>query len=187
MLEVTAGQPEEDIDVTYLSAIVSEKDSCWTVNIEINGNPMIFKLDTGAEVTAITESTLAKLGNVKLSPVTKSLRGPDRKPLNVIGRLNAALSSSKHQCNHEVYVIQQLKHNLLGLPAIKELHLLAQIDHISLNHSSIINHYPKIFTGLGIFKKDFEITIKPETKPFAIYTPCKVPLPLRQKVQNELA
>ena len=94
---------------------------------------MIFKLDTGAEVTAITESTLAKLGNVKLSPVTKFLCGPGRKPLNV---LNAALSSSNHQCNH---VIQQLKHDLLGLPAIKELQLLAQIDHISLNHSSIIN------------------------------------------------
>ena len=123
---------------------------------------MIFKLDTGAEVTAITESTPAKLGNVKLSPVTKSLYGPDRKPLNVIGRLNAALSSSNYQCNHEVHVIQQLKHNLLGLPAInykyKELQLLAQIDHISLNHSSIINQYPKIFTGLGTFKKDFEIT-----------------------------
>lgn len=54
VLEVTAGQPEEDIDVTYLSVIVSEKDSCWTVNIEINGKPMIFKSDTGTEVTAIT-------------------------------------------------------------------------------------------------------------------------------------
>ena len=52
VLEVTAEQPKEDIDVTYLSAIVSEKDSCWTINIEINGKPMIFKLDTGAEVTA---------------------------------------------------------------------------------------------------------------------------------------
>ena len=132
----------------------------------------------GAKVTAITESTLAKLGNVKLSPVTKSLCGPDRKPLNVIGRLNATLSSTNHQCDHEVYVIQLLKHNLLGLPAIKELHLLAQIDHISLNHSSIINQYPKIFTGLETFKKDFEISINPDAKPFAIYTPRKVPLPL---------
>ena len=76
---------------------------------------------------------------------------------------------------------------MLGLPAIKELHLLAQIDHISLNNSSIINQYPKIFTGLGTFKKDFEITIKPEAKPFAIYIPRKVPLPFRQKVQDELA
>ena len=65
VLEVTAGQSEEDIDVTYLSAIVSEKDSCWTINIEINGKPMIFKLDTGAEVTAITESTLAKIRQCK--------------------------------------------------------------------------------------------------------------------------
>ena len=28
VLEVTVGQPEEDIDVTYVSAIVSKKDSC---------------------------------------------------------------------------------------------------------------------------------------------------------------
>ena len=104
-----------------------------------------------------------------------------------MGRLNATLASTNHKCNHEVYVIKQLKHNLLGLPAIKELQLLAQIDHISLNHSSIINKFPKLFTGLGTFKKDFEITIKSDAKPFAIHTPRKVPLPLRQKVQDELA
>ena len=64
---------------------------------------------------------------------------------------------------------------------------MAQIDHISLNHSSIINKFSKLFTGLGTFKKYFEITIKPDAKPFAIHTPRKVPLPLRQKVQDELA
>ena len=73
VLEVTANQLEEDLDVTYLSAIVPENDSSCTVNIENNGQHMTFKLDTGAEVTAITDSTLAKIGNVKLSPVTKSL------------------------------------------------------------------------------------------------------------------
>ena len=123
---------------------------------------MTFKLDTGAEVTAIIESTFTKLGNVKLSPVTKSLCGPNRKSLDVTGRLKATLSSTKYTCNHEVYVIKDLKHNLLGLSAIKELHLLKKIDHINLNHSSIINKYPKLFPGLGTFKKDFEITIRPE-------------------------
>ena len=119
--DVTTEQLEETVDVTYLSAIVSEKDSCWTVNTEINGQPVIFKLHTEAEVKAITELTLTKIGNIKLSPVTKSLCGPDRKPLNVMGRLNATLALTNHKCNHEVYVIKQLKHNLLGLPAIKEL------------------------------------------------------------------
>ena len=37
VLEVTEEQLEEDLGVTYLSAIVSENDSCWTFNIEING------------------------------------------------------------------------------------------------------------------------------------------------------
>ena len=61
VLEVTTNRQEENLDVTYLSAIVFENDSCWTVNIEINVQHMTFKLDTGAEVTAITESTLASL------------------------------------------------------------------------------------------------------------------------------
>ena len=39
--DVTTEQLEETLDVTYLSAIVSEKDSCWTVNIEINSQPVI--------------------------------------------------------------------------------------------------------------------------------------------------
>ena len=52
---------------------------------------MIFKLDTGAEVTAKIESILAKLGHVKLSPVTKSLCGPHRKPLHVIVKKAIAL------------------------------------------------------------------------------------------------
>ena len=105
-------------------------------------------------VTAITESTLTKLGNAKLSLVTKSLCGPDRKPLEVTGRVKATLYSKNHKCDHEVYVIKEQKHNLLGLPAIKELQLLKQIDHISLNHSSIINKYPNfIFWPWKIHQK----------------------------------
>ena len=161
LLEVTTEHLTEDSDVTYLSAIMSVNDSCWTVNFEINGQHMTFKLDTQAEVTVIPESNFTKLGNVKLSPVTKSLCGPDRKPLDVTGRLKATLSSKNHTCDHEVYVIKDLKHNLLDLPAIKQLQLLKQIDHIDLHHSSIINKYPKLFSSLGTFKKDFEITIRP--------------------------
>ena len=46
---------------------------------------MKFKVDTGAEVTAVTKLALTQLGNVKLHPATKILCGPDRKPLKVLG------------------------------------------------------------------------------------------------------
>ena len=49
------------------------------------------------------------------------------------------------------------------------------------------NQWLKLFTGLGTFKGDFEITIQPETKPFAIHTPRRVPILLRQKAKDELS
>ena len=66
----------EDLDVSYLSTIGTDNDSSWNATIQINGQSVVFKLDTGAEVTAITESTLTKLGNVQLRPAVKSLCGP---------------------------------------------------------------------------------------------------------------
>ena len=80
-------EPDEDLDVIYLDAIESGKGSTWNVTIDINGQPVMFKLDTGAEVTAVTQETLTKLGDVVLKPATKSLCGPDRKPLKVLGKL----------------------------------------------------------------------------------------------------
>ena len=181
--EVTE-QLVEDPETSFLSAIGSVNESSWNITIMINGQPIIFKLDTGAEVTAITESTLAKLDNVQLSPANKSLCGPDRKPLQVMGKLTVTLSSTNHKCNHDVHAIQLLKHNLSGLPAIKELHLLAQVDHMNLSQCQVINQY---LSGLGTFKKEFEITVRSDAKPFAIYTRHKVPLHLRQKVKDELS
>ena len=160
----------EDLDMSYLSAIGSDNDSSWNATIQINGQSVVFKLDTGAEV-AITEPTLTKVGNIQLSPAAKSLCGPDRKPLKVKGTLTAELAYTNSKCRHDVYVIEQLKHNLLGLPAIRELDLLTQVDYIDSTHYQVVNKFPKLFTGLGTFKGDFEITIQPEAKPFAIYTP----------------
>ena len=39
IMEQTDNQLAEDLDVTYLSAIVSGNYSCWTVDIEINDLP----------------------------------------------------------------------------------------------------------------------------------------------------
>ena len=58
----------------------------------MNGETMKFKVDIGAEVTAITELALTQLGNVQLYPATKILCGPDRMPLKVIGQTPATLS-----------------------------------------------------------------------------------------------
>ena len=141
-------EPDEDLDVIYLDAIESGKGSTWNVTIDLNGQPVMFKIDTGAEVTAVTQETLTKLGNVVLKSATKYLCGPDRKPLKVLGKLTVSLSSTHHKFDQEVYVLQQLKHNLLALPAIQQLHLLAQVNQINQTHCPKISkpfHRARIF------------------------------------------
>lgn len=58
----------------------------------------------------------------------KRLHGPDNRPLHVMGELFAALSCKGRSSVHPVYVFRKLQQNLLGLPAIQSLNLLAQVD-----------------------------------------------------------
>ena len=78
----------------------------------------------------------------------------------------------------------QLQHNLLGLSAIQALQFLAQAD--SMAEKSIPEQYPVLFNGLGTFPNEYEIKLKPDAKPFALFTPRNVPLPLLKRVQTEL-
>ena len=63
----------------------TEKD-VWEVTLNVQGKPVIFKLDTGAEVTALSELVWNSLGlNVHLQTAEICLFGPDRCPLQVLG------------------------------------------------------------------------------------------------------
>ncbi len=65
------------------------------------------------------------------------------------------------------------------------MHVLAQVDGIS---TPIPEQYLNLFKGLGTFKgKSYTIQLKPDAKPFALFTPRHVSLPLRREVQDRLA
>ena len=164
--------------MAFLSAVVSTDETSWTANIRVNGETMKFKVDTGAEVTAVTKLALTQLGIVQLHPATKTLCGPDRKPLKVLGQTSATLSHCGKSCIHDIFVVEKLKHNLLGLPAIKDLNLLVMVNHMSSNYTEIVNKFPSVFTGLGSLSNEFETQLKLDAKPFALYTPRKVPYAL---------
>ena len=52
----------------------------------------------------------------------------------------------------------------------------------------IKEQFPSLFIGLGIFHdSSYEIQLKLDSKPFALFTPRNVPLPLRDKVKDKLA
>ena len=86
------------------------------MQISVNQVNLHFKLDTGAEVTAISEKAYKALGSPKTTQPVKKLCGPTNKPLKVIGRLTVSMTHKDHSCEQDIFMVSHLHHNLLGLP-----------------------------------------------------------------------
>ena len=103
----------------------------WVVDLEVRGHIIPFKLDTGAEVTAITEQKYHRLGQPKLSSPSRVLYGPAHQPLSILGELDAKLRKGERSTVGAVYVVEGLKCNLLSLQMLTELQLLRRVNMVS--------------------------------------------------------
>ena len=104
-------------------------------------------------------------------------------------QFSPTLGVKERTTQQTVYVVKGLKSNLLGLPAIQALQLLtARLGTVQEQsyRDKIVSEYPGIFQGLGTLGEPYEIDIDPEAKPYAIFSPRRVPYPLQNKVKEEL-
>ena len=88
------------------------------------------------------------------------------------------LSYNAKSATQQVFVVRDLQHKLLGLPAIRDLEIITGINAIEFR---IPDQYPALFTGLGTSKGEYTIKLKPDAQPFSLFTPRNVPIPLREK------
>ena len=168
-LTMESDNNNDDTDRAYLDTVRGEQSRIWVVDVKINDRTVSFKVDTGAEVTAISEPTWSSLGiTTPLAKAKTLLFGPDQRPLEVVGKAPLPLAYNQKTCVQTVYIIKGLKNNLLGLPAIIELKFLSNVCSVE---KSIVSQYPALFTGLGSFSQEYEIKIKPNSQPFALCTP----------------
>lgn len=191
---VSTVESTNDMDAAYLDTVSASKESAWLTQIQVNGEKNIsFKMDTGAEVTAISVNTHEQLKKPRLTTASKILYGPSRTKLKVKGVFEATLSRGNMSVKQPIFVVDSLKCNLLGLPAIAALKLAARLDATvgekpeSAAHAEILQKYPSVFQGLGNLGDEYEIKLKPDAKPYSLFAPRHIPLPLRPKVQEELS
>lgn len=88
---------------TIFLGSVSAKEDPWITEIAVAGTKVQFKIDTGADVTAISESTFKNIfSHTKkptVKPVTRPLKGPGGQPLDVIGMSRLVLQKGdQKQC-----------------------------------------------------------------------------------------
>ena len=185
---VSTLQEGDTVDSAFLDTVSSERKNTWFSNITISGKEMPFKLDTGAEVTAVSKKTWQMLGEPALQPPNKQLYGPAQQPLEVLGHFRGHLSYRGREATHPVFVVNNLNTNLLGLPSISTLHLAVRMDALDVPTTADIikRKFSKVFHGLGNLGDEYDIKLQPDAKPYALFTPRHVPLPLRPKVAEEL-
>lgn len=145
---------------------------------------ILFKVDTVAEVTVISEETWKSLHSAEpLQRPNTFLCGPDHTQLTVLGKIILTLTLNDTSCEQPVYVVKNIIKNLLGFPAIKALNSLSHVESVDKN---IVLLYLSLFTGLGTFAQEYKIQLKSNAQLFALNTPRNIPLALRPKVQAEL-
>ena len=133
---------------------------------------MPFKIDTGAEVTAISDqdSRLWRmLPGRNLS--ARVLFGPTQHALKVLGQFNGTFQIGQKTSTETVFIVSGLKINLLGLPAIKSLQLLQQVYSVFSLEQTIREKFPKVFQGLGTLGAPYIIKLKEGAKPYVLYAP----------------
>ena len=172
-------------ETVFLGAVTEDSKGQWDATICVNGTSVKFKIDTGAEVTVISDSAHKTIGSPPLEKPDRILRGPSNRKLPVVGAFMADLQTEKKVCQHRVYVVKNLHTPLLGRPAIESLEILARIGSTTVKQTPK-EKFPGLFQGLGKLDGEYHITLKPGATPYSLNAPRRVPIPLMKSVKEEL-
>ena len=178
---------QEDDQESFLGRVTNHNNpTAWAVTLQLNGSPSTFLIDTGAEVTVISEDTHDSLGNPTLSPPPRSLKGPSNHTLPVKGFFSALLKCDHNETRQDVYVVKRLHQQLLGRPAIVALGLVVRTGAITTLLKWPMKDFPRLFKGLGSLDYPYTIQLRPGAIPFSQPVVRRVAIPLMQPVKQEL-
>ena len=167
---------------SFLGSISGEEDP-WVITLNLQEKPVTLHIDTGAEVTVISEKVWGSVGRPELTRSDRTLRGPDSRIIPTLGKFLGTFKRGQRRAVGEVYVVKTLTNSLLGRPTIQDLDILKVIAAVNLSPK---DQYPSLFRGLGKLKGDYHIELRDDARPFALSTPRRVAIPLLKSVQQEL-
>ena len=194
-------QIEEDDDSPILGSIHVDinavESNMWQTELLVNNQKMEFRIDTGADVTVIPDRCFRNTDVLKKTD--KKLIGPGGSKLDVVGVFRATVEnkSQTKKTEQDLYVIKGLKKPLLGKPAIEALNIIQinslqeekvtkQTDKQTDSEIKPKTDYPTLFEQkIGTFSS-YKIELKEDAKPFHLAAPRRLPLPLKDKVEEEL-
>ena len=92
----------------HIDKFESDAPRPWKAGIEVNGQVVNFKLDSGADVSVLPERVYQVL-HVNLEPTNKVLLGPCNYKLNCIGKFKAKLAVNQKSIDNRAALCLLLK------------------------------------------------------------------------------
>ena len=175
----------EFLGTIHSSDVSAVETNKWTKMLNLNQRDVLFKIDTGADVTVIPERCYKIQQDGPLQPTERSLTGAGQQPLEVQGQFVGHLRYNSLETEQKIFVIQGLSRPLLGRPAIEALSIVSVVEPI-MSLDSVTEKFPRLFQGLGKLKDNYAIKLQTNCQPYALTTPRRVAIPLLPKVEAEL-
>ena len=177
-----------DPEVTILEE-VTKNDYPWTstVALESMGTQcrveVCFKLDTGADVTVISQNDYRRAGSSPVDASTKRLVGANDNVLQALGKFNDKMSQAV--VYEDIYVISGHRKSFLSQRACETLNLVKLVALETADYYKDNN--PKLFGGLGRMSGgDYIIQLREDAVPCAFSTTRRVSIHLIHVVKREL-
>ena len=150
----------------------------WRIDLRINDLDVNFKIDTGADVSVITESQWKKMRpRPKIHTTQAKLESPGGK-VETLGQFVAKTSWRGKQTNLRMFVLKNKTDCLLSRSAALTLGLVKRLDEMK----------DAAFGDVGkpVDCQPVKIELKEDAEPYSISVPRRVPIPLLPKVEKEL-
>lgn len=155
-----------------------QENSAWTITLPILDTAVDFKIDTGADISVISEKTLLSLKcKPKLTKVTAKLESPGGK-LQCKGQFTVTTTVKNKPFKIKLFVVSGSSvNNLLGRGASVAMGLVKRLDELS----------SAVPTDIGLLKiKPIRICLKDNAVPYSVTTARRISVPMLSRVKLEL-
>lgn len=173
---------EEDLTASFLGSISEKSRSCqdqtpvWSKSLLISGKRILFKIDSGADVSIISKDTYTSLIKPpKLQCYSNNRLTSPGGPVKTIGWFPAQATLKNIEYHFKIVVIEDQVENLLSRGAASTMNLIKRVDRVSTKEE-----FGRLDT------KPVEIQLTQEHVPYSIPVSRRVPIPLESKVKAEL-
>ena len=157
----------------FCGSVVNIEDDkpAWYVTLDVEGNPVKFKVDSGADVTVVSEAAYKRLQpKPRLNPNKSPLNSPGGS-LSVIGEFVICTQHREADYSFKVLVVKERTENLLSREVSVKMGLIQRIEAVNFS----------------VLKTDpVHIELKEDAEPSSVYVACRVAIPLLPAVEAEL-